>query len=114
MSKDIVIIVVPFLQQQHAEYGDYWRFTPLTLKKLFEKNNMEMIYVNFNDNDKAAIYIFAIGSKHSQKWKKILNHPDNKIKIIDRYYVGENFINNSWIFNLKTKILKIIRKMKLK
>ncbi len=111
MSKDIVIVVVPFLQQQHAEYGDYWRFTPLTLKKLFEKNNMRMIYINFNDNDKAAIYLFAIGSKHPEKWKKIIEHPDNKLEIIDEYYVGENFIKNSWIFNLKLKISKTLHKI---
>lgn len=37
MSKDIVIVIVPFLQEQHAEYGDYWRFTPLTIKKYLKK-----------------------------------------------------------------------------
>jgi hypothetical protein len=37
LSNDIVIVVVPFLQEQHAEYGDYWRFTPLAVEKLFQK-----------------------------------------------------------------------------
>lgn len=44
LSNDIVIVVVPFLQEQHAEYGDYWRFTPLAVEKLFQKNNMDLIF----------------------------------------------------------------------
>ena len=28
MSKDFVILIVPFLQPMHANYGDFWRFTP--------------------------------------------------------------------------------------
>ena len=39
LSKDIVIIVVPYLQQIHGKgYYDYWRFTPYTIKRLFEMN----------------------------------------------------------------------------
>lgn len=73
MSKDIVIIVVPFLQEQHADYGDYWRFTPLAVEKLFKKNNMDLIYLNFNDNSNESIYIFAIGTKKKSKWKHKIN-----------------------------------------
>ena len=73
MSKDIVIVVVPFLQEQHAEYGDYWRFTPLTLKKLFEQNSKELIYINYNDVPKQSIYILAIGSSRKNKWESIIN-----------------------------------------
>ena len=42
MSKDIVIVVVPFLQEQHAEYGDYWRFTPLTLKSFEQTQGIDL------------------------------------------------------------------------
>ena len=83
LSKDIVIIVVPFLQEQHAEYGDYWRFTPMCIETLFKINKFELIYINFNDWKDASIYIFAIGSKCPEKWKFILEHPDNKIHLID-------------------------------
>ena len=39
LSNDVVIVVVPFLQEQHttSDFKDYWRFTPQTIKKLFEK-----------------------------------------------------------------------------
>lgn len=68
LSKDLVIIVVPFMQLMHGEYGDFWRFTPLCLRKLFEKNNLEMIYCNFNTEPNTSVYIFAVGSKKSSTW----------------------------------------------
>ncbi len=33
LSRDVVIVVVPFLQPMHDEYGDYWRFSPSAVKK---------------------------------------------------------------------------------
>lgn len=34
MTRDILIVVVPFLQEMHGEYGDYWRFTPQAMKNV--------------------------------------------------------------------------------
>ena len=42
MTKDIAIVVVPFLQEMHANYGDYWRFTPLAMKNLFNENDISL------------------------------------------------------------------------
>lgn len=92
ISKDIVIIIVPFLQEQHAEYGDFWRFTPLTIDRLFKKNNMELLYINYNDNKKESIYIFAIGSKKSHEWSAILDNPGNKVKVINEIFIGTKII----------------------
>lgn len=69
MTKDIVILVVPFLQEMHADYGDYWRFTPLTLKRLFKENDLDIIYCSFNSHKNASVYIFCIASKNPQDWK---------------------------------------------
>ena len=76
LSRDIVIIVVPFLQVMHGlDYGgDYWRFTPLTIKKLFEENNLELLYLNFNNHKFASVYIFAIGSKNPSKWRSKIKY----------------------------------------
>lgn len=68
MSKDIVILVVPFLQQMHSNYGDYWRFSPLTLERMFEDNGMTLLYCSFNTHKLASVYLFAIASKHSERW----------------------------------------------
>ena len=74
MTKDIVIVVVPFIQEQHYEkgsYGDYWRFTQTTLYKLFKKNEIYPVYISANDNQPwYPTYIFFIGSKKIKKWNK--------------------------------------------
>ena len=70
MTKDIAIVVVPFLQEMHAHYGDYWRFTPLAMKNLFNENGMKMIYCTFNSHPNSSVYLFCIASKHESKWDK--------------------------------------------
>ena len=37
LTKDILITVVPYKQIEHTTYGDYWRFTPSGIKKLYEE-----------------------------------------------------------------------------
>lgn len=70
MSKDVVIVVVPFLQEMHYGEGfyDYWRFTPFALKRLFELNGLEMIYCVGEDTRNSSVYVLAVGSKHPQNW----------------------------------------------
>lgn len=81
MSRDIVIIVVPFLQQMHFSdsYKDYWRFTPFAVKKMFEKNGMSLIYLNANDGGKESVYLFAVGSKDPNKWKDKINYINESV-----------------------------------
>jgi hypothetical protein len=67
MSNDIVILVVPFLQEMHSDYGDYWRFTPLAIKIMFEDNDMTVIYSSFNEHKKSSVYLFFIASKKPEK-----------------------------------------------
>ncbi|GGD02380.1 class I SAM-dependent methyltransferase [Hyunsoonleella pacifica] len=73
LTKDIVIVVVPFLQVMHGDYGDYWRFTPVTMEKLFEVNGMKMITCTFNSHRNASVYLFCVASKKPEKWKHITN-----------------------------------------
>jgi hypothetical protein len=70
LSKDIVIIVVPFAQEQHENEGylDYWRFTPTCIRKLFEVNNYEVLYESANNDFNAATYLFYVASKTPDKW----------------------------------------------
>lgn len=106
LSKDIVIVIVPFLQEQHGDYGDFWRFTPLALKKLFQKNNKEMIYVNYNDSKGESIYVFAVGSSDSSKWSKIVSLKSNKIDL--HKDIGTKHIRNTF-FNKVLYKLKILK-----
>jgi hypothetical protein len=69
LSKDIVIVVVPFLQQYHAAYGDYWRFTPLAIKRMFEDNGFALVYQSFNSHKRSSIYTFNIASRRPETWR---------------------------------------------
>lgn len=73
LSRDIVIVVVPFLQPYHGTYGDYWRFTPLALQRMFADAGMSLVYLSFNSQTSAAVYLFAIGSSQPQRWRDRFN-----------------------------------------
>ena len=69
LSNDVVIIVVPFLQEQHttSDFKDYWRFTPQTIKKLFEKNNFKLAYINANDQNNCQFMFLQLDVKRILK-----------------------------------------------
>jgi hypothetical protein len=69
MSRDLVIVVVPWLQPYHGDYGDYWRFSPLAVQKMYEANGLAPLYLSFNEDAFASVYVFAIGSKHPERWR---------------------------------------------
>ena len=74
LSKDIVIIVVPFAQIQHSigkSYGDYWRFTPTVIRELFRKNGFEVIYESESPYENAAVYLFFIASRDPTRWLNV-------------------------------------------
>lgn len=72
LSQDTVILVTPFLQQVHYEpgaYGDYWRPTPMCVRKLLEDNGFEVLYQSTNDNDWYIVYVFTIASRRPGNWQ---------------------------------------------
>lgn len=68
ISRDVVIVVVPFSQLQHesASWGDYWRFTPTCLRRLFQENGLTTIYEAESPTRNAAIYLIFVGSRHPE------------------------------------------------
>nr|MBI1231047.1 hypothetical protein [Cytophagales bacterium] len=70
MSSDTVIVVVPFAQTQHEQENiqDFWRFTPTALRRLFDENEMGVVYEAANDDRNAGIYVTMVGSKNPDKW----------------------------------------------
>jgi hypothetical protein len=85
MSRDVVIIVVPFLQQFHGHYGDYWRLSPLTLKALVEKNGLELLYLSVNHHLMSSVYIYALASKHPESWT---SHFDSNFSYVEAAHRG--------------------------
>jgi hypothetical protein len=112
LSKDLVIIVVPFLQEQHADYGDYWRFTPIAIDKLFKKNGFHTIYINANDHSDASIYVFAIATRYPDSWQEISKHPGNMLNSIysEQGMIGRRLIKNSlwstWVNRFANKFAR--------
>lgn len=113
LSNDIVITVVPFLQEQHADYGDYWRFTPLAVDKLFKQNGLNTIYINANDHADASVYVFAIASRHPEMWKNLSAHTDNILQYIyqEKGMIGRRIIKSPalpwWLRKISTKVAKL-------
>ena len=73
MSKDVVILVLPFIQMVHdirGNYRDYWRFTPFALDRLFEANGYTVLHRAASDLKHASIYYFYIASRCPDKWRE--------------------------------------------
>ncbi len=85
MSRDVLILIVPFMQGEHYDsgsYGDYWRFTPMVLGELFSNAQMSLIYLSSNDNPWWPIYLFAVGSRRPERWRGILpTSPSRRCRI---------------------------------
>jgi hypothetical protein len=71
LSKDVVILVVPFAQEQHENDGylDFWRFTPTCLKRMFGMQGMTVIYESANNHFNAGTYIFMVAARHPERWQ---------------------------------------------
>ena len=101
ISKNVVISVVPYVQQIHGfndEVGDYWRFTPLTMKKLYEENDIELRYCSSNGQTaKSSIYLFCIGYRNCQYAKHIPHRFDLKLEeaaeLTPSNVIGANIIS---------------------
>mgnify|MGYP000843536536 CR=1 FL=1 len=70
LSRDIVIVVVPFAQVQHEsdDWKDYWRFTPTCLRKLYQENGLTVVYEAQSPHKHAAVYLLSIGSRSPDRW----------------------------------------------
>ncbi|WP_395647897.1 hypothetical protein [Terricaulis sp.] len=68
LSRDAVIVVVPWLQPYHGDYGDYWRFSPMAVARLFAENGMTPARITWNKAPGTSVYIFAVGVKDRARW----------------------------------------------
>lgn len=89
LSRDVVILVVPVLQNIHitSTFGDYCRPTTLGVAKLFKDNGFELMVLETNDQPFSPIYCFAIGVRDSQKYK-------NKIEKNINFQMGRYLYGN--------------------
>lgn len=69
MSREAVILVVPFMQEHHSDYGDYWRFTPAAMYRLLHENGFSPAQITWNKGRGASVYIFAVGVRRPENWQ---------------------------------------------
>lgn len=70
MAREAVIVVVPFAQEVHFtdSYGDYWRYTPMGLRRLFEKNGFTAVYEAASPEPEAGVYLLSVGVRRPEAW----------------------------------------------
>ena len=70
MSRDAVVMVVPWLQPYHSDYGDYWRFSPVAVARLFAENDFATARLTWNRDSGASVYVFAVGVRDAERWQE--------------------------------------------
>jgi hypothetical protein len=107
LSRDVVIVVAPFVQQMHfRDYGDYWRFTPMALQRMLTDRGLHLLYLSFNSHRSASVYVFAIGSRHPERWRDSITGLNDYHGRRDRLggafsdYAGARAIPNSTTYKL--------------
>ena len=86
MARETVILVVPFLQPFHdgkdGAYGDYWRFSPAALQRMFVEHGLTAVHVAWNDDWLSSVYVLVVASRSPGRWRDKFppisrTHPDN-------------------------------------
>jgi hypothetical protein len=113
-----VILVVPFLQQYHSRYGDYWRFSPLPVRRMFEDRGFSPLYTSFNNDPQSSVYVFAIATRNPAAWS---DHFDFEFSVEDPLgrtkepYIGCNAIPNRghrfWQRSLPRKLARLAARL---
>lgn len=100
LSKDVVIVIVPFAQVQHEseDWKDYWRFTPTCLRRLFEENGLTVVYEAESPHKHSAIYLLFVGARNPEDWIRRLP-PCRPLRETGKW-IGNTFPQN---------ILRIVR-----
>jgi len=110
MTRDVLILVVPFLQEEHADYGDYWRFTPQAIIELIKVQGLIPAYLNYNDHDNASIYILAVAVKSDAFRSRLESLDGNKASIASKQCPGAglNVVTNPWYVRAVSRIRKLV------
>ena len=101
LTEDIIITVVPFKQKFHFEndaFGDYYRFTPFTMRNLHDKNGFTILYESYTPKPALDVYLFYVGSKQPEKHTSFpilfsdINHLNHKLGDFSAKALAKNII----------------------
>ena len=108
LAKEVVIVVVPFVQEVHYKkevYYDYWRPTPFAIEKMFKENEFEMIFCKYNNMVDTNTYLVCVGVRSN-----LTKEYENIIKKLENNYDAGNWVNrygNEWVRGQRNK--KIVK-----
>ncbi len=71
LSRDLVVVVVPLVQRQHGldeGEGDFWRFTPMALDRLFAPHGVRRVWAAMNEQPWWDVYVVWVGSRAPERW----------------------------------------------
>lgn len=96
MSRDVVILVVPFVQEVHVtdDFLDYWRFTHHGLRRVLEHNGMTVIRLTSTPYARSSIYHFCVASRHPDRWEGLIDDEPEKVS------GGDGVVAESVLFRL--------------
>ncbi len=85
MSRDLVILVVPSVQPLHGPPdGDFWRFSPYAMRRLFDENNFDILIERLGPVRGAVKYLFYVASKKPDYWRSTFNAIGIDAEVEDR------------------------------
>jgi hypothetical protein len=77
----------------------------MCVKRLFELNEMQLAYLNFNETPNSSVYIFAIGIRNADKWKAILEMDGNRRLEMEQHHAGEKAIKRPLYLQILYRML---------
>lgn len=66
LTTDMIVTVVPFKQKLHFEYGmfgDYYRFTPFSMRRLHAQNGFSVLYESYTPRPSLDVYLLYVGTR---------------------------------------------------
>jgi hypothetical protein len=108
MTRDIVIVVVPFAQVTHwsESFGDFWRFTPMGLRRMYEENDLTVVHEAAGPPRGEPIYLLFVGSRHPERWTA--SRPSERIDAPIGEWIGRHL----WPDRLKPRLRRALRSLR--
>ena len=93
MTRDVVIVVVPAFQEEHASesFGDYWRFMSGGVRQLFAVNGFTTMYLVSSQCRNSPVYHLCVASRSPERWAGRLPIPVEQVND-GRSFFEENLL----------------------
>lgn len=69
LTTGIIVTIVPFKQKLHFEdgmYGDYYRFTPFSMRRLHAQNGFTLLYESYTPQPSLDVYLLYVGARDAR------------------------------------------------